>query len=108
MNRVTTSDLREQFADRFAVLDEARRAALVVRQVGVVVDAKHLIDAGQQIAGAEGAVAGFGSIGGCRADDLAFADSSSAQDRVHGAAPVAASRVGVDARASAEFAAGDD
>ena len=53
----------EEFCDWFAGFDDGDRALLSVSNERVVVEADDAVEAGEEIAGAERAVFGFGSVG---------------------------------------------
>lgn len=94
----------KQLRDWLARLNDGDRALLAVADGGVVVEADGAVEAGDEIAGAEWAVFGFGSVGNRRADDLAAANAAAGEHRRGGSGPVASAGVLVDARGAAELA----
>ena len=94
----------KQFRDRLTRFDDWDRALLAVADEAVVVDADGSVEAGDEVAGAEGAVFGFGSVGDGGADDLAAANAAAGEYGGGGSGPVASAGVLVDARGAAELA----
>src|SRR5215472_1588769 len=96
------------YAAQRSALDEWQRAALLVVDGRVRVDAHQIVEGGRQILRVDGVRGGEGAdaVGG--ADDLAAADAAAGQHDAEAVRPMITAAVDVEARRAAELPHHDD